>query len=62
MQYNLNGLFALPAHYLMGAAKKEGNSERHRESQKSRKRQLNTGDKAALSLRTLELNAEEGLW
>lgn len=46
----------------MGAAKKEGNSERHRESQKSRKRQLSTGDKAALSLRTLELNAEEGLW
>ena len=31
-----------------------------RRSEKSRKRQLSTGGKAALSLRACELNAEEG--
>lgn len=60
MQYNLSGLFALPKHYLNGSSEREGDGERWRGSEKSRKRQLSTGGKAALSLRACELNAEEG--
>lgn len=60
MQYNLSGLFALPKHYLNGSRERKGDGERWRASEKSRKRQLSTGGKAALSLRACELNAEGG--
>jgi len=62
MPFNLSGLFALPAHCLMGAVReREAVRGKREESRKREKdRQLSTGGKAALSLRACQMNAEEG--
>lgn len=56
MQYNLSGMFALPAQSLMGAVRERETVRKY----EKRERQLSTGGKAALSLRACQLNAEEG--
>lgn len=62
MPFSLSGLFALPAHCLMGAVReREAVRGKREESRKREKdRLLSAGGKAALSLRACQLNAEEG--